>query len=110
MRKLKTDDIPAFCRCLKNIGIKDQIREIAQQANTVTDAWGKGFDMLWNIFDLVTEESGEKELYKFLARPFEMSPEEVENLPIDDLFNMVKKFAAENNLTGFFKSAAALMK
>lgn len=110
MRKLKTSDIPAFCRCLKNIGIKDEIRAIAEKSSNVKDAWGKGFDLIYNIFDLATEKSGEQELYIFLSGPLEMTAQEVADLELDKFMELIKQFAAENNLAAFFKSAAALTK
>lgn len=110
MRKLKTSDIPAFCRCLKKIGFKEKIQAVAKEADNTKDVWDKGFDMLWNIFDLATEVEGETALYEFLAGPFEMSAQDVADLDFELLFNNLKQLADENNLTGFFKSAAKLMK
>ena len=52
--------------------------------------------------------NGEKELYKFLAGPFEMTAKEIEDLEISVFFDLIKQLASENNLTGFFKSAAIL--
>lgn len=110
MRKLKTTDIPAFCRCLKKIGVKDQIQAISKESDSAKDIWDKGFDLLWGIFDLATEANGENALYEFLAGPFEMQPREVADLDFDILFNNLRQLAEENNLTVFFKSAAKLMK
>ena len=110
MRKLKTTDIPAFCRCLKKIGIKNEIQAIAKEADNAKDVWDKGFDLIWNIFDLATEAEGENALYEFLAGPFEMNPKAVADLDFEILFNNLKQLAEENNLTVFFKSAAKLMK
>ena len=110
MRKLKTSDVPVLCRSLKKLGVKEQFRAVAQQANSVDDVWALGFDLVWSLFDAATEETGETALYEFLAGPFEMTPEEVQNLDIDKLLTNLKQLAAENNLTVFFKSAARLMK
>lgn len=110
MRKLKTTDIPAFCRCLKKIGIKNEIQAIAKEADNAKDVWDKGFDLIWNIFDLATEAEGENALYEFLAGPFEMNPKAVADLDFEVLFDNLKQLADENNLTVFFKSAAKLMK
>ena len=110
MRKLKTSDIPAFCRCLKKLGFKDKIQTVAKEADSVKDVWDKGFDMIWGIFDLATEADGEGALYEFLSGPFEMKPEEVADLDFDILFANLKQLSEENNLGGFFKSAAKLMK
>lgn len=108
MRKLKTSDIPAFCRCLKAIGIKSEIESITKKADNIKDAWAQGFELIYNIFDKATEVNGEKELYKFLAGPFEMTAKEIEDLDISVFFEFIKQLSAENNLSGFFRSAAAL--
>ena len=110
MRKLKTSDVPVFCRCIKRLGVKDQIRELALKANTAADVWANGFDFIWNLFDIATEKNGETVIYEFLAGPFEMSPEEVRDLELDALIGNVQQLVEENNLAGFFRSAAALMK
>lgn len=110
MRKLKTSDIPSFCRCLKKIGLKDKIQAVAKEANNAKDVWDKGFDMIWGIFDLATEAEGENALYDFLAGPFEMSAKEVADLDIEVLFANLKQLAEENNLLSFFKFAAKSMK
>ena len=110
MRKLKTADIPVLCRCVKKLGLRDQIKTIAQEANSAKDAWDKGFDLIWNIFDIATEQAGEGCIYEFLAGPFEMTPEEVRDLDMDILLANIQQMAMENNLTGFFKFAAASMK
>lgn len=110
MRKLKTSDIPVLCRCLKKLGLKEQFRTIAQEANSVKDAWDRGFELIWGLFDVATEDAGEAVLYEFLAGPFEMTPEEVRDLDLDILFPNLQQLAAENNLPAFFKNAAKLMK
>lgn len=59
MRKLKTCDIPVLCRCVKKLGLKEQIRKIAEEANTAQDVWSRGFDFVWSLFDIATEQPGE---------------------------------------------------
>ena len=110
MRKLRTSDIPVLCRCIKRLGMKDKIREIAQAADSVQDLWGFGFDFVWDLFDIATEKDGEAALYEFLAGPFEMTPKEVSELDLDVLMANIQQLVAENNLAGFFKFAAASMK
>ena len=110
MRKLKTRDIPALCRCLKKLGVKESFQKIAQESDTVAEAWDKGFDLIWDVFDSATEESGESVLYEFIAGPFEMTPEEVADLDFDEFSDLLKQLAQDNNLKAFFKSAAKSMK
>lgn len=110
MRKLKTRDIPAFCRCLKKIGVKDQLQALAKEADNTQDIWDRGFDLIWNVFDLATEAGGEQALYDFFAGPFEMTAQEVADLDIATLGANLKQMVAENDLTTFFKFAAESMK
>lgn len=110
MRKLKTSDVPVLCRSLKKMGVKDQFKAVAREADSAKDVWDRGFDLIWGLFDAATEQSGESTLYEFLAGPFEMTPAEVADLDLDKLLENLQQMAAENNLLVFFKSAARLMK
>jgi hypothetical protein len=110
MRKLKTCDIPVLCRCVKKLGLKEQIRAIAQESDTAKDVWDRGFDFIWGLFDVATEKTGEACLYEFLAGPFEMTPAEVSDLDIDVLLANIQQLITENNLSAFFKFAAQSMK
>lgn len=110
MRKLKTGDIPVLCRTLKKLEVKDKIRAIAQEADTVRDIWEKGFDLVWDLFDVATEASGEMAIYEFLAGPFEMEPEQIKDLDLDILVQNLQQLAEENNLLVFFKLAAKSMR
>ena len=110
MRKLKTCDIPILCRCAKRLGLKEQIQSIAQESDNIQDVWSRGFDFIWNLFDIATEKAGEGCIYEFLAGPFEMTPEEVRDLDMDILLANLQQLVRENNLGAFFKFAAAWMK
>lgn len=110
MRKLKTADIPALCRCVKRIGLKEQLRSIAQEANTAEDVWNQGFDIIWTIIDIATEKESEFAIYEFLAGPFEMTAKEVADLDLDVMMANLRQLAEENNLANFFKAAAGSMK
>lgn len=110
MRKLKTTDIPSLCRSLKKLGLKEKFKTLAQEAGNVKEAWDRGFEIIWELFDTATEVNGETAIYEFLAGPFEMTPEEVADLDVDVLLSNCQQLAAENNLGTFFKSAAKLMK
>jgi hypothetical protein len=110
MRKLKTTDLPSLCRSLKKLGLKEEFKKIAQEAEGIKDVWEKGFEFIWTLFDVATEVEGEGAIYEFLAGPFEMTAQEVADLDMDVLVSNCQQLAAENNLGAFFKSAAKLMK
>ena len=110
MRKLRTEDVFAFIRCTKAMGIKEELKETAQKSASVKDVWDNGFDLIWGLFDKATEKEGEKHLYAFLAGPFEMKPDEIRSLEFEPLWSMLEQLVKENNLADFFKRASALMK
>lgn len=110
MRKLKTSDIPVLCRCVKKLGLKETIQAIAKDSDSMRDVWDKGFDLIWNLFDIATEQAGEMCIYEFLAGPFEMTPEEVRDLDMDILLENIQQMVRENNLVAFFKFAAVSLK
>lgn len=110
MRKLKTSDVASFCRSVKKLGIKEKFKALAQEANNGQEVWDRGFNLIWELFDVATEVNGEMAIYEFLAGPFEMTAEEVRDLDLDVLIPSLQQMAAENNLSVFFKSAAKLMK
>lgn len=109
MRKLITRDVPAFCRLLKKTGLKEELRSIVKGARG-RDVEDIGYDVIWKILDVITEAEGEKELYGFLAGPFEMQPDEVASLELPEFVERMKQLFEENDLTDFFKYAAALMR
>jgi hypothetical protein len=98
-----------FCRLLKELGIKEEIREIAKNGSA-KDVLNVGYDVVYGIFDKATEQNAEDKLYAFLAGPFEITPEQVGSMELTELFGSIKQMAKENDLEGFFKSAAASMK
>lgn len=108
MRKLKTTDAIAFCRCIKRVGLKERIREITANADNVQDVVDQGFEILWSVLEAAAEPEGEASIYEFLSGPFEMTPKQVGNLDLDVLIANLRQLAADNNLAGFFKSAADL--
>ena len=110
MRKLKTRDIPGFCRCLKKLGLKEHFVAIAKDSDSLKDATDKGIELVWMLLDAATEGPGESALYEFLAGPFEMTPQQVEDLELDVFLSNMRQLAAENNLLGFFNSAAKSMR
>ena len=109
MRKLKTSDVLSACRLLKRCGLKERVREIAGKADTAADAWSRGFDLIYDIFDAATEAQGEAALYDFLAGPLEMTAQQVADLPIPDLFAACKQLAEDNDLRAFFGTVRSFL-
>lgn len=106
MRKLKSSDLFAFARCIKNIGIKEEIQKVAKESNTVGDIWEKGFDLIYSLFEKAIEKKSEGFIYEFLSGPFEMTSEEVENMDLLEMMEGVSQLADFKTWKAFFTTAA----
>ena len=119
MRKLNFADIFVAGRIIKKLERKEKIKDIyskvqekkkdissEEEKETLTE--DTGIDVIYAIFTECVESKMENALYEFLAGPFEMKPEEVKNLEIEEVINKFKQLAKENNLIDFFKKAGQL--
>ena len=105
MRKLKTSDIFAFSRCLTTIGVKEEISKIAEGYKKGGNIEQLGIDILYRIFELAGEKKAEQAIYDFLSQPFEISPDQVAELPIDMLFEKIQELVSDGKtLASFFKA------
>lgn len=110
MRKLKTRDVPAFCRVLKQTGLQNKLGELAAEAGSGADETALGMKLIQAVIEAAAEKNTEDCVYAFLAPIFEISPEELADLDLGEFFAGLKQMSAENDLLGFFGSAAALMR
>lgn len=105
MRKLKTSDLFAMSRCLRDIGLKDEIKKIALEANNVQDIYANGFDYFYILFEKVVDKKSEQHIYDFLSGPLEMEPKEIEDMELTELFKVVSEIADVGTWKAFFKTA-----
>lgn len=110
MRNLQARDVFAACRVLNKIGIKDDVKEIAQKADKASDMWDNGFDFVFKIFEKATSEKAEKPIYEFLAGILECKWNEVESMDLFELCEKLKQVADPEKWKLFFRQAANLMK
>lgn len=113
MRNLKTSDIFSACRLISRIGVREEIKEVARQAE---ESKGKkvqfdfGFDLLFGIIEKATAENAEVEIYKFIADLFESDWESVRDMDPIDMLDQLEQVADLEKWKNFFKRVAALMK
>lgn len=113
MRSLRTCDIFSAVRLMNKIGVREEFREVAKQAE---ESKGKkarfdaGFDLLFGILDKATEQNSEEEVYKFIADIFECEWEAVRDMDPIELFDELEKVADWEKWGNFFKRVAGLMK
>lgn len=113
MRNLKASDIFSMCRLLNKIGVREEIREVAKQAeenNSKNIRFDMGFDLIFGLLEKATQENAEKEIYMFIADLFECSWEEVRDMDPVTLLDRLEEVANIEKWKNFFERVAALMK
>lgn len=123
MRKLIASDVFAALRVVSAIekkqGIETTIKDLVKNAENETKADGDdktakernddfivrvGVSGVFKIIEIATEARVEGRVYEFLAGPFEMTPADVQNMPLPDFVENVTRLTKENDLSSFFTS------
>ncbi len=117
MRKLIVSDVPKFCRIIKRLEVREDIKRIAAQADRMSDIgslaadiWGAGFDMIWTLMEKASAAAVEADVYAFLAGPFECEADVVASMPLPEFKEKIVEFVKGNDLRSFFGCAEAMMK
>lgn len=113
MRNLETSDIFAAVRLLNKIGVREEIREVAKQAEENKSnkiRFDMGFDLMFGIIEKAASENAEKEIYKFIADLFECEWEDVRKMNPIELFKNLEKVANFEEWKNFFDYVKRLMK
>lgn len=127
MRKLIASDVFAALRVVSAIekkqGIETTIKDLVKSAENETKADGDdktakernddfvvrvGVSGVFKIIEIATEARVEGRVYEFLAGPFEMTPADVQNMPLPDFVENVTRLTKENDLSSFFTSVRKL--
>lgn len=127
MRKLIASDVFAALRVVSAIekkqGIETTIKDLVKNAENETKADGDdktakernddfivrvGVSGVFKIIEIATEARVEGRVYEFLAGPFEMTPADVQNMPLPDFVEDVTRLTKENDLSSFFTSVRKL--
>ena len=105
MRKLKTSDLFALARCITQIGVKEDLKQIGLEANSVKDVTERGFEVAYILFAKVCEKKSEKPIYEFVATLLECKWEEVRDMDPVELLEKLKEVANIADWKRFFKMA-----
>lgn len=127
MRKLIASDVFAVLRVVSAIekkqDIETTIKDLVKNAENETKADGDdktakernddfivrvGVSGVFKIIEIATEARVEGRVYEFLAGPFEMTPADVQNMPLPDFVENVTRLTKENDLSSFFTSVRKL--
>lgn len=105
MRGLQTSDIFSAIRTLTKIGVREEIKAIAKQAEEnkgKINQFDLGFDLMFGIVEKAAEKSAEVEIYYFIAKLFECKPEEVEKMHPVEMFKKLLEVANIEEWKDFF--------
>lgn len=127
MRKINTGDVFKLARIIKATGakediiniyseskkIKEEIRESTTQENSKEkneEAQEKiGINIFFAIFEKCSDEKVEKLVYKLIGGIAEKKETEIENMPLDEMLELLRNMVKENNIANFFSAASNLV-
>lgn len=106
MRTLKTSDLFSFARVIKASGVREELTDYIQRLSMQdnTDVSKIGFNTMLMIMEALSDKKAEKAIYEALAPVFEMTVDQIQDLPPKDLFDLLKQMAEENDLANFMGS------
>ncbi len=129
VRKLNTADLFEFMRMVKRTGVKDELKKVAKnmpkkektpQLKVVEEGDDNspelivkeapsqaevGIDLAFSVMEIFANQKAEAEIYAFIARPFQCTPEEVAENDLMDTIEKLKDVADAQKWASFFKSA-----
>lgn len=117
MRQLKSTDLFAALRVVKEIGVKDELKRFAAEvsagrlnAKTQREI---GAELIFGILANCGTESAEKAFFAFLSGPTEIPIAELRDMDLDKFAELVKDLVGSIDLESwkaFFGSLADLLK
>lgn len=106
MRKLNFNDFMNFIQISDLFDIKNAIKNIPVKKNmTEKENEEIGKKVLMNMAMQISTPEDRKRLYQCLSGPFEMTPEEVAELPLTDVFKDLDAVASLDEWKNLFISA-----
>lgn len=105
MKTLGMEHVFSAGRLLAKMGIREEVRAIAKQAE---ESKAKriqvdmGFDLLFGIMEKAVQENMENEIYEFLADLLECNPDEVRRMKPLELLKKLEHVASVEEWKDFF--------
>ena len=109
LRKLNTGDIFRAARMVKRLGIKEDLKKLLSKfSNSDSSKLPQdssddekieknkmeiGIDFIFSVFEILTNEKSEHELYQFISGPLGITDQQVEELEVESLAEALLKIA-----------------
>ena len=117
MRQLKSTDIFAALRVVKEIGIKEEMKDLAQaiQKGPVSEQKQRemGVELIMGILGNAGSQQAENAVFRFLSGPTEISVEELRDMDALDFVKKIGDLATSIDIEAwkaFFTSLVGQMK
>lgn len=117
MRQLKSTDLFAALRIVKEIGVKDELKQFAQAIAdgrmTAKTQREMGAELIFGLLANCGTEGAEKAFFSFLSGPLEKPVDELRDMDLDVFAETIKEFVASVDVEhwkGFFSSLADLIR
>lgn len=117
MRTLKSKDLFAALRVVKEVGIKDEMRKMAELLKsgkiTKKEQTEIGIEVMMQILANCGTESAETAFFEFLSSPMEISIEDLREMDLNIFAEKIKEFVQMVDIDhwkGFFTSLAELIR
>lgn len=109
MRKLNTHDVFNCLRAIKATGAREELQKIYAAIKPGDDEEELGLGAIAVVLESIADPAAERAACVFLAGPLECSPEDVQQMDLEELIAALKQMAEENNLRRFFHSVSGLI-
>lgn len=110
MQKIKTADLFKAARLVQKSNMKEELKPIIKiAASESVDVADLGIEGMLTIIETLSQKNMEDAIYDLLSGPFEMTPEDVGNMELEELAEKLEVLAKENNLKGFFTHLSSLI-
>jgi len=103
MRGLKTSDIFNFSKLVKKMELKEDMRKVLSEIQE-GNATRVGLDLIMLVLENLS--NAEREFYLFISAIVDKTPEEVGELPLEEIIEICTTIFKDPNFASFFKFAA----
>jgi len=112
MRKLNTEDVFKAFRLVTKSSLKAELQKIIEDVavHGTKSVEKLGITGMLTAVETLTEEQCEHLFYELLSGPYEMNPEEVGKLDIDEQISKLQELYEVSNLKSFFTVLSNLLK
>ena len=112
MRNLQTQDVFAFVRLIDEVGIKNELKTLIMNKNSVAELTQEsfGYDLIFALISGASKKKAEEALYEFFANIMEIAPDDIRVMEPTEFLEKAVKVADPEKWKNFFTSVANLMK